>query len=94
MFCTPSLRSPLRSQMQVTDVTTTMIQERDAEIRNINREMATVNEIFKDLAHIVDEQQTDIDNIETMMEQSNQHAKAGLEQVQKANEYQPGCSVM
>ena len=54
----------------------------------------TVSEIFKDLAHIVDEQQGEIDNIETLMEQSNVHAKAGLEQVQKANEYQPGCSVM
>jgi len=69
------------------------MQERDVEIRKINKEMHTVNEIFKDLAGIVNEQQEEIDNIETLMENSNAHAKAGLEQVQKANEYQSGCLV-
>eukprot|EP00520_Triparma_pacifica_P004753 CAMPEP_0118658128 /NCGR_PEP_ID=MMETSP0785-20121206/14396_1 /TAXON_ID=91992 /ORGANISM="Bolidomonas pacifica, Strain CCMP 1866" /LENGTH=273 /DNA_ID=CAMNT_0006551111 /DNA_START=106 /DNA_END=924 /DNA_ORIENTATION=- len=63
-----------------------IIKERDVEIRKINKEMATVNEIFKDLAGIVNEQQDEIDNIETLMENSHAHAKAGLEQVQQANE--------
>jgi t-SNARE complex subunit (syntaxin) len=75
-------------------VQSSIIQERDVEIRKINKEMATVNEIFKDLAGIVNEQQEEIDNIETLMENSNAHARAGLEQVRQANEYQSGCSVM
>ena len=68
-----------------------IMRERNTEIRAINEQMANVNEIFKDLAHIVNNQQEDVDNIETMMEKSHEHAKAGLEQVKKANEYQKGC---
>jgi len=68
-----------------------LIAERDVEIRAINSDMSKVNEIFKDLASIVDSQQGEIDNIETLMEESHAHAKAGLEQVQQANEYQKGC---
>ncbi|GMI28950.1 hypothetical protein TrRE_jg3704 [Triparma retinervis] len=82
-------------QVQTPDlVQSSIILERDVEIRKINTEMAVVSEIFKDLAGIVNEQQDEIDNIETLMENSQAHAKAGLEQVQKANEYQQGCSVM
>ena len=68
-----------------------LIAERDVEILAINKEMSKVNDIFKDLASIVDSQQVEIDNIETLMEESHLHAKAGLEQVQQANEYQKGC---
>ncbi|GMH83451.1 hypothetical protein TrST_g441 [Triparma strigata] len=68
-----------------------LITDRNREILQINSEMSKVNEIFKDLAGIVDGQQSEIDNIETLMEQSNMHAKKGLEQVREANEYQKGC---
>lgn len=62
------------------------MREREAEIRNINRGMHQVNEIFKDLAHIVGSQQEHIDNIETQMEDSRVNAESGLKQVEKANE--------
>ena len=62
------------------------MREREEEIRNINRGMHQVNEIYKDLAHIVGSQQEDIDNIENQMEESKVNADSGLQQVEKANE--------
>jgi t-SNARE complex subunit (syntaxin) len=50
-----------------------------------------VNEIFRDLATIVDKQQEEVDNIAEMTEKSHKSAAAGLEQVQKASKMQPGC---
>ena len=40
------------------------MREREEEIRNINKGMHTVNEIYKDLAHIVGSQQDHVDQIE------------------------------
>jgi t-SNARE complex subunit (syntaxin) len=48
--------------------------------------MHQVNEIYKDLAHIVGSQQEQVDNIETQMEESRVNAESGLQQVEKANE--------
>ena len=63
-----------------------IMREREEEIRNINRGMHQVNEIYKDLAHIVSSQQEQIDNIETQMEDSRANAEAGLKQVEQAND--------
>jgi t-SNARE complex subunit (syntaxin) len=62
------------------------MREREEEIRSINRGMHQVNEIYKDLAHIVGSQQDDIDRIETQMEDAHANAESGLRQVEKANE--------
>lgn len=71
------------------------MREREEEIRNINRGMHTVNEIYKDLAHIVGSQQEDIDRIETQMEDAHANAQSGLRQVEKANEKygQANCTI-
>lgn len=62
------------------------MREREEEIRNINRGMHQVNEIYKDLAHIVGSQQEQIDIIENQMEESKVNAESGLKQVERANE--------
>jgi t-SNARE complex subunit (syntaxin) len=62
------------------------MREREEEIRNINKGMHQVNEIYKDLAHIVGSQQEHVDSIETQMEESRVNADAGLQQVEKANQ--------
>ena len=62
------------------------MKEREEEIRSINRGMHQVNEIYKDLAHIISSQQDQIDTIETQMEESRANAEQGLKQVEKANE--------
>ena len=62
------------------------MREREDEIRQINRGMHQVNDIYKDLAHIVASQQDQVDAIETQMEESKANADAGLVQIEKANE--------
>ena len=73
-----------------------IMREREEEIRNINKGMHTVNEIYKDLAHIVGQQQEHVDQIETQMEDSRANAESGLKQVEKANENYGNsqCTVM
>ena len=39
------------------------------------------DQVFKDLADIVNDQQQEIDSVESMIERSNQHAKSGLKQL-------------
>jgi len=63
-----------------------IMREREEEIKSINRGMHQVNEIYKDLAHIVASQQDQVDSIETHMEESRVNAESGLKQVEKANE--------
>jgi vacuolar-type H+-ATPase subunit I/STV1 len=83
-------------QLQEDRLNEEIMREREEEIRNINKGMHTVNEIYKDLAHIVGQQQHDIDKIETQMEDSRANAESGLKQVEKANERygQGNCSIM
>lgn len=73
-------------QLQEDRLQEEIMREREEEIRNINKGMHTVNEIYKDLAHIVGQQQDHIDQIETQMEDSRANADSGLQQVEKANE--------
>jgi len=70
-----------------------LMREREAEIREINKGMHTVNEIYKDLAHIVQAQQDDVDKIEEMMEESNANAKSGLNHIEKAAQHQSQCII-
>lgn len=83
-------------QLQEDRLNEEIMREREEEIRNINKGMHTVNEIYKDLAHIVGQQQHDIDKIETQMEDSRANAESGLKQVEKANERygQGNCAIM
>lgn len=78
----------LQIQMQIQEdrLAEEIMREREEEIRNINRGMHQVNEIYKDLANIVGEQQHHIDTIETQMDDARANAQAGLKQVEKANE--------
>lgn len=69
------------------------MREREEEIMEIHQNVTKVNEVFKDLADIVNDQQQEIDSVESMIERSNQHAKSGLKQVEKASEHQSGCSI-
>jgi len=70
-----------------------LIREREAEIRNINKGMHQVNEIYKDLAHLVGNQQEDIDTIEVNMQEATDSAKEGLHHVEKANSSQSNCTI-
>lgn len=83
----------LRVAMQQQAIDEAIVREREDEIREIHQNVTKVNEIFKDLAEIVNDQQEDINTVEAMIEKSHAHARSGLDQVEKANEHQQGCVV-
>jgi len=74
----------LQMQLREDRVNEEIMREREEEIRNINKGMHQVNEIYKDLAHIVSAQQEGVDEVEVHMEQANNSAEAGLKQIEKA----------
>ncbi|KAL7461450.1 hypothetical protein ACHAXS_001874 [Conticribra weissflogii] len=75
-------------QIQEDRINEEIMKEREQEIRNIHKSMYQVNEIYKDLAHLVDTQQEGIDQVETQMEGAKENTKEGLKHIEKANESQ------
>ncbi|CAN0112801.1 unnamed protein product [Ectocarpus sp. 6 AP-2014] len=82
-----------RVQMQEEAINTAIIQETEEELQQINKSLYKVNEIYRDLANIVEQQQEAVEEIETNTEGAHARAQEGLVQVQKANDYQPSCVV-
>jgi len=76
----------LQIQLQEDRLNEDIMREREEEIRNINKGMHQVNEIYKDLAQIVASQQDQIDEVENHMEEAHKNAENGLKQFEKANE--------
>ena len=79
--------------MQEEAINDAILREREEEIRTINADVHKVNEIFRDLATLVDKQQADVDQIGDLVEKSHAHAEKGLDQVQKAAKLQPTCAL-
>ncbi len=48
---------------------------------------------YRDMAQLVDTQGVAIREIATAVDNSHERTQAGLEQVSKAAEYQPGCVI-
>jgi len=76
----------LEMQLQEDRINEDIMREREEEIRNINKGMHQVNEIYKDLAQIVEGHQYQIDEIGNHMGDANKNAENGLIQFEKANE--------
>lgn len=86
-------RVQLQVAMQEEAINDAILAEREEEIREINQNVHKVNEIFRDLATLVDKQQNEVDQISELVEKSHQHAEKGLDQVQKAAKLQPSCTI-
>jgi hypothetical protein len=71
-----------------------LIEEREHDIHRIHQSVAQVNEIFRDLAAIVADQQTSIDDIESHVHESMQQTQHGLDEVKKASDAQSSCCLM
>ncbi|KAL7507572.1 hypothetical protein ACHAXN_004737 [Cyclotella atomus] len=86
----------VRRQMQIQEdrINEEIMREREEEIRNIHKGMHQVNEIYKDLANLVDNQQEGIDQIETQMEGAKDNTATGLKHIEKANEHQQSNCVV
>lgn len=62
--------------------------EREEEVRQLEANVAQVNEMFKDLAHIIEEQGVLIDNIDANVSHAVEEVEEGEKQVDKAVHYQ------
>lgn len=80
--------------LQGQDVDDMILEERERDINQINKDVQLVNEMFKDMANIVQSQQPMVEEIHKTTEEAAAHAKEGLNQVNEAAAYQPTCSVM
>ena len=80
----------LQNQLQFNEG---IIAERERDMAEIQKSVTEVNEIFKDVARIVHEQQEDIDKIEEQVGDSHASAQAGLKEVKEAAKMQPSCSI-
>ncbi|GMI30845.1 hypothetical protein TrCOL_g7249 [Triparma columacea] len=70
------------------DVTEQIVQSRAADIEVIARNVANVNEVYRDLANLVDEQQVEIDDIEQNIMMARERTEKGNEQLVKATDFQ------
>lgn len=73
------------SQQREQDYAIQLMREREQELQDINHKMHVVNEIYKDLGEVVDEQQDQIDTLEDQFGNANHNTQRGLEQLEKAN---------
>lgn len=67
---------------------TKMVEEREEEVNKIVRSITDLNDVFKDLAHMVNEQGTVLDRIDYNVELTQVQVHEGYKQLQKAEQYQ------
>ncbi|XP_055389523.1 syntaxin-16 [Condylostylus longicornis] len=67
---------------------TKLAEHREMEVNKIVKSIVDLNDIFKDLSHMVQEQGTVLDRIDYNVEQTQVRVFAGLKQLQKAEMYQ------
>ncbi|MCJ1475214.1 hypothetical protein MMC13_003874 [Lambiella insularis] len=77
----------LASQDEV-DFQESLIVERESEIRNIEQSVGELNELFRDVAHIVREQGTMLDTIEVNVQNTSTDTKQADLELRSANRYQ------
>lgn len=70
------------------DFQTSLIQERELEIQNIQEGIAEINAIFKDLGTLVTQQGDQIDTVEDNITNMSTNTRTAGDELVKANEYQ------
>lgn len=77
-----------KEQLLFLEDNTQAVQQREREVAQIVRSIAELNEIFKDLAHMVSDQGTVLDRIDYNIENAQTQVHEGLGQLQKAEGHQ------
>ncbi|KAJ0171256.1 hypothetical protein K1T71_012806 [Dendrolimus kikuchii] len=86
-----AFQKPALSQKQLLlmqEENTQMVAEREEEVNKIVRSIVDLNDVFKDLAHMVHEQGSILDRIDFNIEQTQFQVHEGFKQLQKAERYQ------
>ena len=69
-----------------------LLEEREQDIIGISNDINMVNTIFSDLGKLVVEQQESIDDIENNINNSKTKTEDGVNQLEKASNYQRSCN--
>lgn len=83
----------IQNMLQDREIDEAIMAERERDIKKLNNDIRLVNEMFQDMAQIVDKQGEHIDEIAKSTEISHERAQGGLDQVKKAATYQPTCAI-
>ena len=75
----------LQVAMQEEAINDAILREREEEIRAINTDVHKVNEIFRDLAVLVDKQQGDVAQTGELVERSHAHAEKPAERSRRVS---------
>jgi t-SNARE complex subunit (syntaxin) len=70
------------------DFQESMIIERESEIRNIEQSVGELNELFRDVAHMVHEQGAQLDIIEENVETTHDASRGAHVNLKQASNYQ------
>lgn len=65
-----------------------MISERETEITHVVKSIQDLNELFKDLAVMIEDQGTVVDRIDYNIEKVSYSVQHGLTELEKASKYQ------
>ncbi|KAJ5614328.1 t-SNARE [Penicillium herquei] len=82
------LEQPRLANQGEVDFQETLIIEREAEIRNIEQSVGELNELFRDVAHIVSEQGGQLDIISENVQNVNQDTRGANTELRSASRYQ------
>lgn len=77
-----------KQMLMLQEENTKMVEEREEEVNKIVRSITDLNDVFKDLAHMVNEQGTVLDRIDYNVELTQVQVHEGYKQLQKAEKYQ------
>ena len=78
----------MNATMQVLDPDVAMLDDRSLALRDIAAEVQMVNEMMKDMAYLVEEQQVVVDRIEVNTTTAAEKTKDGEQQIKEAAKYQ------
>lgn len=78
----------LMMQDETIDIEVALLQEREAQIRQLEADILDVNQIFRDLGMLIHEQGEVVDTIEAHVTVAHDHVEEGREQLLKAAAYQ------
>ncbi|XP_046573733.1 syntaxin-12-like [Haliotis rubra] len=81
-------RAQLQEQQVIIEDDLALIREREERIRQLESDILDVNEIFRDLGAMIQEQGETLDTIEANVEKAYGNVETGNEQLVKASQYQ------
>ena len=74
-------------------LTSKIIDYRSEEFKQISRDITEINELYQDLADLVEDQAQPLNQVEQQITVSSLNTKKGLDDIQKASKKQVKCLI-